>query len=236
MICRLISQFLLLKTHLLVIPGTTTWWRSSAVGGLQMETTTTWEEWTSNALWIQLTTCLWLLHTYQESAQQVPGALLCFQAWSFHMVLCLFSNDFLCLNRRQPCFWSSMPFISTLRRPSNKILMKVILSRSHWVKLSSSASAGIGDGGNELGMGKVKDIVKAKMPKGEMIACDVAADFAVTAGENNTTIQVVIQVISLCKGNLLRCCSEFLVLNLQPFLCWRLLSRSSVLYFILVKV
>lgn len=49
--------------------------------------------------------------------------------------------------------------------------------------LCSSSSAGIGDGGNELGMGKVKDIVKAKMPKGELIACDVAADFAITAGK-----------------------------------------------------
>lgn len=49
--------------------------------------------------------------------------------------------------------------------------------------MCSFALAGIGDGGNELGMGKVRDIVKAKMPKGELIACDVAADFAVTAGE-----------------------------------------------------
>lgn len=48
--------------------------------------------------------------------------------------------------------------------------------------MCSSASAGVGDGGNELGMGKVKDKVKAKMPKGELIACDVAADFAITAG------------------------------------------------------
>lgn len=46
-------------------------------------------------------------------------------------------------------------------------------------------TTGIGDGGNELGMGKVKHIVKAKMPKGELIACDVAADFAVTAGVSN---------------------------------------------------
>lgn len=49
--------------------------------------------------------------------------------------------------------------------------------------LCCSALTGVGDGGNELGMGKVKDVVKAKMPKGELIACDVAADFAITAGE-----------------------------------------------------
>lgn len=70
-----------------------------------------------------------------------------------------------------------------------------------------------------MGMGKVKHIVKAKMPKGELIACDVAADFAVTAGENNNTTVPVLQVISLCRGNLLQYCSEFPVLNLQPFMC-----------------
>ncbi|XP_077394561.1 D-glutamate cyclase, mitochondrial isoform X2 [Festucalex cinctus] len=44
---------------------------------------------------------------------------------------------------------------------------------------------GIGDGGNELGMGKVKEKVKSLMPKGDLIACDVPADYAVTAGVSN---------------------------------------------------
>ncbi|XP_026860629.2 D-glutamate cyclase, mitochondrial isoform X1 [Electrophorus electricus] len=46
-------------------------------------------------------------------------------------------------------------------------------------------TTGIGDGGNELGMGKVKGAVKALMPKGSLIACDVAADFAIAAGVSN---------------------------------------------------
>ncbi|KPP79302.1 hypothetical protein Z043_101125 [Scleropages formosus] len=45
--------------------------------------------------------------------------------------------------------------------------------------------AGIGDGGNELGMGKVRGAVRAHMPKGNLIACDVAADYAITAGVSN---------------------------------------------------
>uniref|UniRef100_A0A3Q2YHD7 D-glutamate cyclase n=1 Tax=Hippocampus comes TaxID=109280 RepID=A0A3Q2YHD7_HIPCM len=44
---------------------------------------------------------------------------------------------------------------------------------------------GIGDGGNELGMGKVKEKVKSLMPKGDLIACDVPADYAITAGVSN---------------------------------------------------
>lgn len=45
-----------------------------------------------------------------------------------------------------------------------------------------SVCAGIGDGGNELGMGKVKEKVESLMPKGGLIACEVPADHAVTAG------------------------------------------------------
>ncbi|PIO31943.1 hypothetical protein AB205_0041760, partial [Aquarana catesbeiana] len=44
---------------------------------------------------------------------------------------------------------------------------------------------GIGDGGNELGTGKVKELVKKHIPNGDTIACDVAADFAVIAGVSN---------------------------------------------------
>ncbi|XP_061742360.1 D-glutamate cyclase, mitochondrial isoform X4 [Nerophis ophidion] len=52
-------------------------------------------------------------------------------------------------------------------------------------KLAGMTSTGIGDGGNELGMGKVKDKVKSLMPKGELIACEVPADYAITAGVSN---------------------------------------------------
>uniref|UniRef100_A0A4W6BNR8 D-glutamate cyclase n=1 Tax=Lates calcarifer TaxID=8187 RepID=A0A4W6BNR8_LATCA len=41
-------------------------------------------------------------------------------------------------------------------------------------------TTGIGDGGNELGMGKVKEKVKSLMPNGSLIACDIPADNAVT--------------------------------------------------------
>ncbi|XP_060938265.1 D-glutamate cyclase, mitochondrial isoform X1 [Limanda limanda] len=46
-------------------------------------------------------------------------------------------------------------------------------------------TTGIGDGGNELGMGKLKETVKNLMPKGSLIACDVPADYAITAGVSN---------------------------------------------------
>ncbi|XP_078090610.1 D-glutamate cyclase, mitochondrial isoform X2 [Mustelus asterias] len=43
-------------------------------------------------------------------------------------------------------------------------------------------TTGIGDGGNELGMGKVKESVKKYIRNGDLIACDVEADFTVIAG------------------------------------------------------
>ncbi|XP_040189874.1 D-glutamate cyclase, mitochondrial isoform X2 [Rana temporaria] len=47
------------------------------------------------------------------------------------------------------------------------------------------STTGIGDGGNELGTGKVKELVKKHIPNGDTIACDVAADFVVIAGVSN---------------------------------------------------
>ncbi|KAF7649258.1 hypothetical protein LDENG_00144280 [Lucifuga dentata] len=46
-------------------------------------------------------------------------------------------------------------------------------------------TTGIGDGGNELGMGKLKEKVKNLMPNGSIIACVVPADYAITAGVSN---------------------------------------------------
>ncbi|XP_062325622.1 D-glutamate cyclase, mitochondrial isoform X1 [Osmerus eperlanus] len=62
-------------------------------------------------------------------------------------------------------------------------------------------TTGIGDGGNELGMGKVKEAVRAHMPNGALIACDVAADFAITAGVSNWggyAVAYGLYILSLC--------------------------------------
>ncbi|XP_053522074.1 D-glutamate cyclase, mitochondrial isoform X3 [Artibeus jamaicensis] len=52
-------------------------------------------------------------------------------------------------------------------------------------KIPGISSTGVGDGGNELGMGKVKEAVKRHIRNGDVIACDVEADFAVIAGRKN---------------------------------------------------
>ncbi|KAK0149330.1 D-glutamate cyclase, mitochondrial [Merluccius polli] len=63
---------------------------------------------------------------------------------------------------------------------------------------------GIGDGGNELGMGKIKEKVKSLMPNGSLIACDVAADYAITAGVSNWggyAVACGLYVLSICPSH-----------------------------------
>ncbi|NXA90386.1 GLUCM protein, partial [Melanocharis versteri] len=62
-------------------------------------------------------------------------------------------------------------------------------------------TTGVGDGGNELGMGKVKDAVKKHIKNGDVIACDVEADFTVVAGVSNWGGYAV-----ACALHVLRCC------------------------------
>ncbi|XP_043930643.1 D-glutamate cyclase, mitochondrial [Protopterus annectens] len=63
-------------------------------------------------------------------------------------------------------------------------------------------TTGIGDGGNELGMGKVKEAVKKHIKNGSTIACDVAADFAVIAGVSNWggyAVSCALYILSSCE-------------------------------------
>ncbi|XP_027529275.1 D-glutamate cyclase, mitochondrial isoform X1 [Neopelma chrysocephalum] len=63
-------------------------------------------------------------------------------------------------------------------------------------------TTGVGDGGNELGMGKVKDAVKKHIKNGDVIACDVEADFTVVAGVSNWggyAIACALYVLRTCE-------------------------------------
>ncbi|XP_053126628.1 D-glutamate cyclase, mitochondrial isoform X3 [Hemicordylus capensis] len=63
-------------------------------------------------------------------------------------------------------------------------------------------TTGIGDGGNELGMGKVKEAVKKYIKNGDVIACDVEADFTVVAGVSNWggyAVACALYILSTCE-------------------------------------
>ena len=60
----------------------------------------------------------------------------------------------------------------------------------------------IGDGGNELGMGKVVDQVKEHITLGETIACVVPSDFVIAAGVSNWggyAMSLGLYVVSSCQ-------------------------------------
>ena len=51
---------------------------------------------------------------------------------------------------------------------------------------TQTATIGIGDGGNEIGMGKLPhDLVAENVPNGDLIHCRVATDFLIVAGVSN---------------------------------------------------
>uniref|UniRef100_A0A663M8G7 D-glutamate cyclase, mitochondrial n=1 Tax=Athene cunicularia TaxID=194338 RepID=A0A663M8G7_ATHCN len=63
-------------------------------------------------------------------------------------------------------------------------------------------TTGVGDGGNELGMGKVQDAVKKHIKNGDIIACDVEADFTIVAGVSNWggyAIACALYILSTCE-------------------------------------
>lgn len=63
------------------------------------------------------------------------------------------------------------------------------------------ATIGIGDGGNEIGMGKVPwDTVRRNIPNGELIACRVATDHLIVAGVSNWGAYALAAGILLLRG------------------------------------
>jgi len=67
-----------------------------------------------------------------------------------------------------------------------------LMSPAHWL-LEAAVPAqprivtlGIGDGGNEIGMGKIaRDVIARNIPRGELVACRVPADHLIVCGISN---------------------------------------------------
>ncbi|KAM9093605.1 LOW QUALITY PROTEIN: D-glutamate cyclase, mitochondrial [Megaptera novaeangliae] len=69
-------------------------------------------------------------------------------------------------------------------------------------KIPGISSPGVGDRGNELGIGKVKEAVKRHIRNGDIIACDVETDFAVIAGVSNWggyALACVLYILNSCE-------------------------------------
>jgi hypothetical protein len=61
-------------------------------------------------------------------------------------------------------------------------------------------TAAVGDGGNELGMGKIGSLIKSSVPKGEQICAATSADYVVVTGVSNWGGHGLAAALSLLSG------------------------------------
>jgi hypothetical protein len=60
---------------------------------------------------------------------------------------------------------------------------------------------GVGDGGNEIGMGKVSwDVIQRNIPRGAIIACRVPTDYLIVAGVSNWGAYALSAGVALLRG------------------------------------
>jgi len=64
-----------------------------------------------------------------------------------------------------------------------------------------AATIGIGDGGNEIGMGAIPfDTIRRNIPRGELVACRIATDFLIVAGVSNWGAYALAVGTGWCRG------------------------------------
>ncbi|KAM8921634.1 D-glutamate cyclase, mitochondrial [Pelodytes ibericus] len=151
-----------------------------------------------------------LTSAVQQGVIQSPVALLCYKEESPESAV-----NFLCENGKMstPRFDHLVAIERTGRAGdgnyynARKINIKHLVDPIDNLFLAAQhirgiTTTGIGDGGNELGMGKVKEAVKKYITNGDTIACDVAADFAVIAGVSNWggyAVSCALYLLSTCE-------------------------------------
>ena len=60
---------------------------------------------------------------------------------------------------------------------------------------------GIGDGGNEIGMGALKEAVAAHIPHGDVLCAEMATDVLIPAGVSNWGCYAVVAALAILKNN-----------------------------------
>jgi hypothetical protein len=71
--------------------------------------------------------------------------------------------------------------VTDLTRPAHLLFEKM-----PWAMIGGRTTIGIGDGGNEIGMGKVPwATIRKNVPRGGQVACRVSTDYLIVAGVSN---------------------------------------------------
>src|SRR5262249_38549013 len=77
------------------------------------------------------------------------------------------------------------------------------MSPAHWLFAPTPGvtTIGIGDGGNEIGMGKVPwEVVRRNIPRGAIVACRVATDHLIVCGISNWGAYALATGVRLLRG------------------------------------
>lgn len=105
----------------------------------------------------------------------------------------------------------------------------------HWFEPPAPSSAqkhrpltlGIGDGGNEIGMGKIPwSVIRDNIPNGGQIACRIATDFLLVAGISNWGAYALASGIALVQGFLPP--QEWYDVDLERSILREMIERGSL--------
>ena len=73
----------------------------------------------------------------------------------------------------------------------------------HRARALGITTIGIGDGGNEVGMGSIRDYVHKNVPKGDLICATTEVDYLIIGGVSNWVAYGICGAISINRGKML---------------------------------
>ncbi|HEY8503034.1 MAG TPA: glutamate cyclase domain-containing protein [Gemmataceae bacterium] len=98
--------------------------------------------------------------------------------------------------RRDRCFTMGGRDITDLTQPAH-----LLFENRGLLYFNRLVTIGIGDGGNEIGMGKIPwDVIRRNIPNGGLIACRVPTDYLIVAGVSNWGAFALGAGVALLRG------------------------------------
>ncbi len=93
-----------------------------------------------------------------------------------------------------PCYSMRGRDLSAYMAPAHRLFEDA-------AQLPRIATIGVGDGGNEIGMGKIpQDVIRRNVPNGGLIACRVPTDHLIVAGVSNWGAYALAAGVALLRG------------------------------------
>ena len=86
--------------------------------------------------------------------------------------------------------------VTAVTRPAHLLFEKM-----PWAMVGGRTTIGIGDGGNEIGMGKLPwSTIRKNVPRGGEVACRVPTDYLIVAGVSNWGAYALATGVRLLRG------------------------------------